>query len=445
MRKGFILLAIAAALAALSLIPDLITMGLFLFILPGLILLASETALIYLLALVPAHFLYRLTGRRSGVVAAGLAWVLLVALAPGLIGRWEFDAFVQATLATDFAHPTAIQPRSYELPLEWGGTRAPNDIVRNYWPGSHEPRPACAELCQALLFNADAEAVFIAIGGNWVGFEPKRVREMIYWRFRLDRREECPDTVSKPRPQFLARIAGGECLIEERVEKADPDVVLKAHRSDSLIENRSESVFAPHSAYRPWLLNGDVTTIEVRERIGAALQTVERRTGYSALGAPMPFYIGLQNLNLSVYPQVATVPLASRSADANEILERRYGLRLKAAASPPKLTLGDVNRAVLMRILGRSYGPSEILSQADSGFVKNSLEQIGAQDTLSAEDVAVLRAAIRQNALTGYIAPGPIARHSDVAKSLHYPTWAPVGPSLGDRSHYKGNVERRSQ
>jgi hypothetical protein len=114
MSRGVaIYFGILFVLTLIALIPDAITAGVLIFIVPGLILLASSTLLFYSIALLPAYLINRHLGKRLLAAAVALFSVAAAALLPHYIDEYRLYRLV----ASDHSGPpTSFKPRSFELP-----------------------------------------------------------------------------------------------------------------------------------------------------------------------------------------------------------------------------------------------------------------------------------------------------------------------------------------
>jgi hypothetical protein len=329
------------ALAIIAQIPGAIFVGFILFIVPGLMLVASSTVLYYSIALLPAYFVDR-SGKRRLAAAVAVFGVAAAALLPHYIGGFLLGRL----LASDRSDPsTSFRPRSFELPY-------PDE--REYWINWHQPgsnqsyAQPCADLCQQLLFKGHIGEVVIrelanphATGAIVIGpgsaiqlsrsgakilppvrpapdfaklFAPK------VWRFRLQKRQVCPETFSRIEGEFVHAVDGGLCLVEDTVESADPDVVLTIDRYDD--DGHEDLGTVP-------------TTVSIAERRDHHAVPVEIKTSLIAHYPSIPFYFALVGegvTDLAVVPTVAMEPFPKSFADPYEMLSRRYRLPLSRPA-----------------------------------------------------------------------------------------------------------------
>jgi hypothetical protein len=366
MSRGVTIYFIALfVLTNIAFIRDAITWGVLLFVLPGLILIASVTLLVYSIVLLPAYFINRHFGKRliAGVVA--VFSVAAVALLPHYIDSYMLGRLV----ASDFSDPpVSFQPRSFELPYLDG------DIYWTNWHGQPliRPPPPCADLCQQLLFKGDIDQVFvfgdasedpltngsIVFAGGKAFFIPsgskqtfrpvdlssdKSVQEIPVeraqnpaqffkpkWRrFRLQRQETCPATLSIITAKFAQEVAAGRCLIEDIVDSADADIVLAISKAPPPVRRDPRHDTDPcYSLTYRGIQNGP-TTVTLAERREGKLVPVETKTTLVAQYLAIPFYFGVRPFGgeiPSLCLGVATDPFPRSYADPFEMISRRYGL-----------------------------------------------------------------------------------------------------------------------
>lgn len=360
-------------LTCIAFIPDAITIGTLLFILPGLVLIAAGTVLFYSIALLPAYLIYRHLGKR--LLAGGVAAFSIAGAA--LLPHYVEGYWLRHLVASDASDPpTSFRPRSLELPYQEG------DISWTNWRGQPmlRPPPPCADLCQQLLFKGNVDQVFVSgdssqdplangtivitggkayhlSGGGKRTFRPddlgndvsvsveeipaKRVLDPAKFfkpkwrRFRLQQQETCPSTLS-----IVKFAEEGRCLIEDVVDSADADVVLSIAEAPPVRQDDRSSNPCLRLSYRG-IQNGP-TTVTLAERRSGKLIPVETKTALTAQYATIPFYFGVRPVE-GEFPRlclgIATDPFPRSYADPYEMIGRRYGLPIARAADskrPPR-------------------------------------------------------------------------------------------------------------
>jgi hypothetical protein len=306
---------VLAALTFIAFLRDAITVATMLFIIPGLILIAAPTLLYYSIAALPAYFINRYWENRAVAVTIAVVSLASAAVLPHYVSWYLLERIV----ASDHSDPpSSMQPRSFELPYPETG----NNWMNWHQPESHltNPPPPCEDLCQQLLFKGNVDQVVIRepstpwndgtiriLGGTLyrgggvyrldrdgkmqttapvvqklppATLSPPRLR-----RFRLQKQETCPDTLSLIEGQFNREVAAGRCLIEDYIDSADADVVL------SIV--KAPLVPTPRQA-GPSIALDDVQTgpmtAALFERHGQHVASAEVKTGLEARYAPLPFY-----------------------------------------------------------------------------------------------------------------------------------------------------------
>jgi len=320
-------LIVLSVLAILSWFPSIGPFASLPFVLLGLFLIASNTVLYYLVTVAFARSqAWRFANSKWVVIGPAVA---IAAVIPALVGRSLLYAFAAGETASDFTKPATLKPRSFALPLSWGGWLRAESSQPSSTSGEGEARPLCAELCQRLLYGNLAEAVFVTIAedmergpnGGWL--RPKTT-----WRFRVAQvghNSPCPKVLGGLIHQFRDKPSEGVCLIAERVDEPDADVIFAGAKSK--VQTRGKcSCAAP---LRPWTFKGPVRTVVIKERSASGWEPVERRTEIDARVPPFPFYVWpVPCGRLKSKLALAIRPVHINPIDPAEILKRRYGLIL---------------------------------------------------------------------------------------------------------------------
>jgi hypothetical protein len=409
-------------LTLIALIPGAIVIGLLLFLLPGLILIASGTLLYYSIAALPGYFINRFFGNRLLAVAVAAVNIAVAAVLPHDIGRYLLDRLVAADHSDP---PTSLLPRSFALPYPDGD---------NYWtnwrrPESHNtnPPPPCADLCQQLLFKGHVDAVVIRdhsdaladgtmvitgarayrLGPNGSVREippirpapDQRVLFKPQWRrFRLERRDTCPDTFSLIAGQFVHEVVGGRCLIEDTVDSGDADVALSIVKPD----HRDDSMWDATLS----LVQTGPTTVTITERRDGRAIPVEVKTALEAHYPTLPFYVGsrcggrAEFLNFCF--AIATDPFSNGVADPFVMIGRRYGFAIAPTPFATRLSVPvtEEDRIAVAAILAQDYGAGGTIAMAPSQLVASFVNARLKSGTLDADDIALIRALVQQRAFT---------------------------------------------
>lgn len=357
MSRGVaIYFGILFVLTFIAFTPDAITIGVLIFVLPGLILIASGTLLYYSIALLPAYFINRHLGKRLLAAAVAAISVTAAALLPHYINGYLLGRLV----ASDHSDPpTSFLPQSFELPYQ------DEDIYWTKWRGSpgNWPPPSCAYLCQQLLFKGNVDQVVIREHSNplsdatidWKKSKRYQVNrdgwreipisiqsnqshpfKLKVWRFRLQRREACPETLSTIKGEFVHEVLGGRCLIEDTIDSADADVVLSISETPIAYRTYQNRLrIDPCQGIALSRIENGPTTVTIAERRRDRVIAVETKTTLVAQYATMPFYLSATASGRSVLGSCLVVvreQFPSSFADPFEMIGGRY--RLPIAKTP---------------------------------------------------------------------------------------------------------------
>jgi hypothetical protein len=415
-------------LTFIAFLRDSITIAMFMFIVPAFILMASPTLLYYSTAALPAYFVNRYSGNRVLAVTIAVASLTCAAVLPHYIGWYLLERLVVSGHSDS---PYSLPPRSFELPFP---------EADNYWTNWRRPEshlrpapPPCTDLCQQLLFRGHAEAVFIR--GD-LGQDPMAAGKMVItggkayrltgggsvqeiparrtlnsaeffkpkWRrFRLEQRETCPDTMSLIEGQFVRDVVGGRCLVEDTVDRADADVILSISKSPPIPVPRREG---PSIALQS--IQSGPMTVAIKERRDQQILATEVKTALEGHYAPLPFYFGVKFSGLSSNIVVATDRFSSSVADPFEMIRRRYGLPIDPIPSATRLSIpvSDDDRSAVKTILGQDYGQGGYVPVTSSRLVTSFVNSRLKSGQLNEDDLAIVRALLKQHAFTGPIEPG---------------------------------------
>ena len=374
-RTGFIILYFTSlsVLALLSQNATILVIAAFMLIIPALILVASNTILLYSLALLPL-ILAASFGRRA-------AWVLLPALALSaaiaasiatlpIRARPAFDRFVAPYLAQDFSTPPL--PGLRTILLERPLTR----------PNAED---GCVALCQNLLYGGDVQSVVQAHNdGN--------VR---YW---IEPRDNCPELpTNAPTPSAQAGSLAGQCVFGERVAEARADVTITTeHLRDDALEATD---LGEEHRFRLWGIH-EVQRFDIFEFQNGAMAHVERRTNVSGEVAAVPLWIGTQTdgSQIGMVPATARQDVELGDHSIESVLRERYGWRIA-----PVDNTGGAEPEYLRELLARPVTPGVAFTRAEHSAIRAALEDIVRRERHTADEIATLRAVIRDPAVTEYI------------------------------------------
>jgi hypothetical protein len=410
------------ALTLISLSPDAVSLGLLLFIVPGLVLIASGTLLYYSVALLPAYFINRFFRQRLLALAVAAISLTAAALLPHIIDGYSLGRLV----AADHAEPlTSFRPQSFELPYP---ERA------NYWTNWRRPEsrhnpslPTCTDLCQQLLFRGNVDQVVVPdraepdplANGTMVITKMRAFRinhdgttqplvpvasapkaaeffKPRWRRFRLERRAACPDTLTLIEGDFVREVIGGRCLVEDTVERSDADAAL------SIAEPPRDYHGGENDELKR--IRTGPTTVTITERHDGRAVPVEVKSTLVARYAKAPFRFTAVRCGgeLLVCVVVATDSFPPSFADPFAMIARRYGY---AIAPTPFLTrlsvpVSDADRGAVEAILKADYGAGKLILMAQSQLVASYVNARLKSGELDPDDIELIRALLKQHAFT---------------------------------------------
>jgi hypothetical protein len=456
MSRGVtIYFGILFALTFIALLPGAITIGILFFILPGLILLASSTLLFYSIALLPAYFINRFSGKR--LLAAAVAAISLAAAA--LLPHYGDEYRLGRLVAADHSEPpTSFEARSFELPYpegygDWTNWRRPESR-------DSMPPPPCADLCQQLLFKGHVDQVVmpehlgpdpLADGSIVIGQarafrlgpngsvqeipplatapNPRTFFRPKWRRFRLERRETCPDPLSLIEEEFVREVIGGRCLIEDTIDSGDADAVLSIDRPRGQ-NNPSQNIEQRGIQTGP-------TTVTITEFRDHRAIPVEVKTTLVARYATAPFYLTGTRCGGGEIPKLclvaATLPFPSSFADPFEMIGRRYGLAIAQTpwSSRFSVAVSDDDRAAVGAILKQDYGADGYIPMTPSRLVASFIDVRLKSGQLNQDDIELIRALLRQPTFA-------LSIESNLPLST-YQALKPLLPEMVERIAYSPN------
>ena len=407
-KWGAIYFAIVGLLAAISLfVPGAVLVGLFLLIVPGLILIIAPPLFIYSLiawCIWTAAGRWHWTIRAGAVVAAWTAFAVLPPLLYNAPGKRLRAELVSADLSFSGA------------PVK-GGTVAILTPDRKF--NLQKDAVACDAICLRLLYNGAAQRV---IREDWVPSDlavPLR-------SFRIERRDTCPpraqiDDASMPgeravftdRPadRIRARIAAGECLIEEATGLSQADAVL----TEWNLRSRKGSSYAS-----PWDLKLDTVAarrIEVGLRGGASMTVRLRKTEVASELLFIPFIVGpISGSGMSMTVGFFRWPITENRFTMEEVAAGVFGDGLKM---PERPSSGPNEIQTLIAALRNPDLP------ADSPQLKLAdqvLKQIAFQKSAGPDDFEAVRLMIDDRRITDFFnLAGAVAKLGPEAAGLAGP------------------------
>jgi hypothetical protein len=149
-------------------------------------------------------------------------------------------------------------------------------------------------------------------------------------------------------------------------------------------------------------------TVAIKERRDQQILATEVKTALEGHYAPLPFYFGVKFSGLSSNIVVATDRFSSSVADPFEMIRRRYGLPIDPIPSATRLSIpvSDDDRSAVKTILGQDYGQGGYVPVTSSRLVTSFVNSRLKSGQLNEDDLAIVRALLKQHAFTGPIEPG---------------------------------------
>jgi hypothetical protein len=219
-KRQLIYLGVVGALALVSLaFPTLIFLGLFVGVVPGLILWAAIPLFGYSLLAIVVRAATKGFGNRASWLCVVAAIATLAVLPPAILNLYITRAIDELV--------SGDRPLAEPLPkIETLGYFGKNS------PGL-DPSD-CDGICQRLLYNGAVKAVIV--GESYIADEMKFSKYVTLWT--IERRGACPLPAKKNnRSELLdavkSRIAAGECLIAGKGDISQAEAVIGAARLDS--------------------------------------------------------------------------------------------------------------------------------------------------------------------------------------------------------------------
>jgi hypothetical protein len=283
----------------------------------AMLLAASNTVLLYSALVLPIFLWREHIKRQPGLALAALAPLALVAIVWPAASQWRLGAFASRQTAGDFDYWQSMPIRTLTL--------ATTQM-------RHE-KLGCYDLCQRLLFDHVVDKV-VHLGWGPLA-APKATG------YRIVRRPDCEMLHDRNAPRFKdavrARIAAGECLVEE--QNADAETV-----DASIIEER----FATQVGYQygpdsgQGVVDRQLFTLTVMKGLtinaggphtGRALF---RKTEVQGTSPAIPFVVIGGMYGSFIQPRIQrSIQSTNYSVSTFDALTRRIGLRIPEVSGPP--------------------------------------------------------------------------------------------------------------
>jgi hypothetical protein len=388
------LLVLGGLTAVLFVAPTLVTVGFFLLIVPGLILLVTPSVFLYLLLFSIGWFGLR---GKPPLVAAGTGLALVIAV--GLLLPEVLNEAAREELAGAFRREVAEPhaPRSWRtVALQTVGPTA---------------RVECNDVCRLLLFNGEVERVLVLNAPDAPAAGRRTSPPPAPALFRIERSGSCVADKNKYRSRFgdqwlerrkmdeldravRLRAATGECLMMEPAGGAAADLTVR------LLRQRE-----PSGGLR--LLPAAVNANGIELNVGG--RVVLRRVNLKASLYNRPLHLEpIQNgLEMRGWKWGRREFVSGKDVDVEQALREGAGFQLDplSGVSPKQL------RAELNSALDRREVPADdAVFLLVEDFLKEQWEQV------SPEDAALLARVIRDSRFTAFGLLGEsMLKHPNVA------------------------------
>jgi hypothetical protein len=403
------LLLVAGGLTVVALPQGAITIGFFLAIAPGLVLVAAPNFLFY--ALLP-YLACRAAlasggGGARATVAAGVTLAVVVGLT--VIGV--------ASLNRDVAHAVASLRAGDQEPDLPTAVHSLAIVAANQERG-------CGSLCQRLLYNNSVERVLLPAATPQQPLATlSNVKATAYW---IERRPECPATPAIPNAFYQvieqrgpgtsytsvdiaaitkARVAAGDCLTSEDATLGDADLVV--------VEQRIKSGKSDYDV--PFDLFLDTMTVQrlsVLGPDGPALAPRWQRTWAKWSPIAMPFFFGVAyDGGIGLRLALGRLTRVEGAFALDTFLEQQLKLKVRVPPGPAP----EQAREMLVAAL------RDPAAGAGLALAKPYLTRLGQQKSIDATDFAVLRLLVADDRIREDLARLPSYRLGPEAEVLARP------------------------
>jgi hypothetical protein len=353
--------------------------------LPGYLVIASPTILLYSFALLPLSAALTAPHRRLWRVTAATLVPVVVAIAPTLLSQREARQFGMRVSQDDISRAAATRPKSIELI----GDGTSGMFVHGQSVG--DEHASCNEVCRRLLFNGEADWV------RMTRLPDRNERSAPIWRvtYRLEHREACPQLYSDGTTIEKAvrdRLISGDCLIWEAGDKAAPDATVEFLTRYSIHDYPPRP---PDQAPSTATIE-TVKTLRIESRQAGVVTPVVQQTETVARTLALPFYIGSEMQGDYNGATLGRDKAVMKPIDLVEILGAAFGYQLSAISAPPPEDAGTIAE----RILAQPRETNSVLSAQQQDAVNDVLVAIGKQPTLSDADLDFVRRVIADHRVT---------------------------------------------
>lgn len=377
------------AMSAVAMIPGatlmvliFTAMALPMFGIPGFLVAASPTILLYSFSLLPLWFCAIVPRIWPWLLGPALLIPVALAIAPGIISREETNAFAARMSASDFARPAAAKPKTIEL--------VGDDIsgVFVYGQTIGEPNASCNDICRRLLFGGEVEWVRMTqVQRQNAGTRLVAARSATY---RIEQRDSCPQVYpngTSIEKEVRDRLVAGDCLIVTASDTYAPDATVKLL---TLYFNQQYPPRLPDHGPRNAVVQ-TVKQLQIHGRHDDSSVPVLQRTETIAQTLALPFYFGLQ-MNMQGGYNGATIGREKTvvgAIDLTQVLRSTFGYKLDPVSAP----VADDPTKIADRILSLPR-ESGSFSAPQQQVINDVLGPLMRKPALSDSDVGFIRRVI---------------------------------------------------
>lgn len=281
--------------------------------LPGTVLVASNTVLLYSVLLLPFFIWPRALLARPPLALLALAPALIVAFGIPALSQWRRDVFVAGVTRNDFDR---VSPGMHPRTLTLVGTRAFS--------------VTCNDTCERLLYNGEADKVVMA---RWSGVKPEGAMEATV--YRVAHNPPCKITPITPGPHSFgarARMDAGDCIAAELNADAETvDATVSQWPLYISMSNWSD----PRTSIDQFAFTLDsIEQVTLFPGGAKATRPVLQQTLVSARAFKSPLHFGLggQAFSPTIVPAVTE---GLYTSDATEkVLRQKLGLTVEPVVKP---------------------------------------------------------------------------------------------------------------
>jgi hypothetical protein len=391
--------SVFGALSAIALIPGgalvvlLLTAGVVpLGGLPGFLVIASPTILLYSAALVPLWLAWTSRHRRIWLLTVAACVPVVLATGPGWLSRKEARQFGMRMAADDMSRPVAAKPRTIELI----GDGMSGMFVYGQMVGDQAGYGAsCNEACRRLLFNGEVDWVRMTrIPDIYANGRGGMTRSVTY---HIEHRDSCPQfypagtTIEKA---VRDRLIAGDCVITEVGGDAAPEATVRFTARYSTQHYPSKP---PDQGPRRATVE-TVKDLRIESRQDGQFTPVVQRTETVTHTLALPFYIGSQmavqgvyNIGAAGQEQTVINPI-----DVAQAMRDTFGYQIAEIVPLPP----EDARRIAERVLALPPDANPVLSTQQQDALNDALAAIAKQPALSDADVDFVRRVIADDRVT---------------------------------------------